>query len=100
LQKEPREGEEFLSVIQRDTTAESVLERLSDIEHYPHESLAPYEEFSIGGKTYYFTPGGFLYRTEPGAEEVGGFFCGYLSDEVWHYRNRTDTVVGKPESKV
>jgi hypothetical protein len=31
-------------------------------------------------------PGGFLYRKDPGAEEVGGFFCGYLTDEVWHHR--------------
>jgi hypothetical protein len=38
------------------------------------------------GKTYYFTPGGFLYRKDSGTEEIGGFFCGYLSDEVWHYR--------------
>jgi hypothetical protein len=67
-------------------TAENLLKRLSDIEHYPDEALAPYKEFTIGGKTYYFTPGGFLYRKDPGAEEIGGFFCGYLSDEVWHYR--------------
>ena len=67
-------------------TAESLLKHLSDIEHYPDEALAPYKEFTIGGKTYYFTPGGFLYRKDPGAEEIGGFFCGYLSDEVWHYR--------------
>ena len=67
-------------------TAEKLLERLGDIEHYPEEALAPYEEFTIGGKTYYFTPGGFLYRKDPGSEEIGGFFCGYLSDEVWHYR--------------
>jgi len=20
-------------------------------------------------------------------EEVGGFFCGYLTDEAWHYRS-------------
>ena len=38
------------------------------------------------GETYYFTPGGFLYRKDPGSEEVGGFFCGYLTDKVWHYR--------------
>ncbi len=84
--------------MQRDTTAESILKRLSDIKHYPHESLASYEEFSMGGKIYYFTPGGFLYRKEPEAEEAGGFFCGYLSDEVWHYR--TDTLVTIPERKV
>ena len=67
-------------------TAESFLERLSDIKHYPYEALAPYKEFTIDGKTYYFTPGGFLYRKDLGAEEIGGFFCGYLSNEVWHYR--------------
>jgi hypothetical protein len=54
--------------------------------HYPDEVLVPYREFSIDAKTYYFTPGGFLYREDPGAEEMGGFFCGYLTDEVWHYR--------------
>ncbi len=69
-----------------DTTAEHILDRLSDLESYPKETLVPYEEFKIEGKTYYFTPGGFLYRKDPGSEEIGGFFCGYLSDEVWHYR--------------
>ena len=69
-----------------DRIAEHVLDSLSDIENYPDEQLAPYKEFTIGGRTYYFTPGGFLYRKDPGSEEVGGFFCGYLSDEVWHYR--------------
>jgi hypothetical protein len=49
-------------------------------------TLAPYEEFAAAGKTYYFTPGGFLYRKDPGTEELGGFFCGYLTDEVWYYR--------------
>jgi hypothetical protein len=46
------------------------------------EALAPYEEFSEGGRTYYFTPGGFLYRKDPGTEEIGGFFCGFLPDET------------------
>ena len=73
-------------MLQRDHTVESILERLGDLENYPEESLAPYKEFTIGGKTYYFTPGGFLYRKDPGTEEVGGFFCGYLTDEAWHYR--------------
>jgi len=44
-------------MIERDTTAERVLEYLSDTEGYPDEALAPYKEFSIDGKTYYFTPG-------------------------------------------
>ena len=70
-----------------DTAAENILERLSDLENYPEDTLAPYEEFLVGGKTYYFTPGGFLYRKEePSSEEVGGIFCGYLTDEVWHHR--------------
>jgi hypothetical protein len=69
-----------------DATAEGILDRLNDTEHYPDEVLAPYQEFWVGEKTYYFTPGGFLYRKDAGAEEVGGFFCGYLTDEVWHYR--------------
>ena len=70
----------------RDYTAERILERLSDTERYPKEALAPYEEFRVGGKTYYFTPGGFLYRKESGTEEAGGFFCGYPTDEVWSCR--------------
>ena len=70
----------------QDHVAERVLSRLRDVENYPEEHLAPYKEFVIGAKIYYFTPGGFLYRKDPGSEEVGGFFCGYLSDEVWHYR--------------
>jgi hypothetical protein len=70
----------------RDATAENLLDRLSDLENYPYKSLAPYEEFRIGANTYYFRPGGFLYRKDPGTEEVGGFFCGYLTDEVWNHR--------------
>ena len=70
----------------KDTTAEGILDRLGDTERYPEEALSPYQEFKAGGKTYYFTPGGFLYRKDPGTEEVGGFFCGYLTDEAWHYR--------------
>ena len=71
----------------RDFTAEDLLKRLSDSHNYPYDALAPYEEYKLDEKTYYFTPGGFLYRKDPGAEEVGGFFCGYLTDEVWHYRS-------------
>ena len=70
----------------QDTTAENILERLSDLKNYPDEILVPYREFDVDGKLYYFTPGGFLYRREPGTEVIGGFFCGYLTDEVWHYR--------------
>ena len=72
-----------------DKAAEHILERLSDLKNYPDlEPLAPYEEFELDGKTYYFTPGGFLYRKEAGTEEIGGVFCGYLTDEPWH--SRTD----------
>jgi len=66
--------------------AEEILDHLSDLKNYPEEALAPYQEFSVGANVYYFTPGGFLYRKDPGSEEVGGFFCGYLTDEAWHYR--------------
>jgi len=62
------------------------LGRLGNPENYPDWTLTPYEEFAVAGKTYYFTPGGFLYRKDQWTEELGGFFCGYLSDEVWHYR--------------
>jgi len=81
-------GTSLLSNIamQRDVTAEEILEHFSDLKNYPEEALAPYQEFRVGANTYYFTPGGFLYRKDPGTEEVGGFFCGYLTDEVWRYR--------------
>ena len=69
-----------------DITAQNILERLSDLENHPHEEIVPYREFNVDGKLYYFTPGGFLYRREPGTEVIGGFFCGYVTDEVWHYR--------------
>src|SRR5215210_9228827 len=71
----------------QDTTAEKLLERLSDREKHPdEEGVVPYREFNVDGKLYYFTPGGFLYRRDPGTGALGGFFCGYLTDEVWHYR--------------
>jgi hypothetical protein len=73
-------------MMQEDSTAEDILRRMSDLKNCPSEALAPYEEFKGNGSIYYFTPGGFLYRKDPGTEEVGGFFCGYLTDEVWHYR--------------
>jgi hypothetical protein len=69
-----------------DTTAQNILDRLSDLENHPEETLIPYREFSMDNATYFFTPGGFLYRKDSGTEEVGGFFCGYLTDDVWHYR--------------
>ncbi len=73
-------------MMHRDRAAEAMLERLEDLDNYPEEHLTPYNEFELDGETYYFTPGGFLYRKDPGSDEVGGFFCGYLTDEVWHYR--------------
>ena len=76
--------------MRQDHTAQRILERLSELKHGPQEeveeALTPYEEFVVDEKTYYFTPGGFLYRREPGTEEVGGFFCGYLSGEAWRYQ--------------
>ena len=69
-----------------DPTAENLLDTLGDLENYPEEALVAYEEFERDEQTYYFTPGGFLYRKDPGTEEIGGFFCGYLTDEAWHYR--------------
>jgi hypothetical protein len=51
-----------------DEAAKNFLERLSNPEHYPDKALAPYEEFTLGGKIYYFTPGGFLYCRNCGAE--------------------------------
>jgi hypothetical protein len=72
--------------MKQDHTAQRLLERLSELKHAPDETLTPYEEFEVDEKTYYFTPGGFLYRRDPGTEEVGGFFCGYLSGEAWRYR--------------
>jgi hypothetical protein len=71
----------------QDPTAQRILERLSEVKNYLEETLTPYAEFSVEGKTYYFTPGGFLYRKDPGTEEIGGYFCGYLSDEVWRHRH-------------
>jgi hypothetical protein len=71
----------------QDPTAQRILERLSEVKNYLEETLTPYEEFSVEGKTYYFTPGGFLYRKDPGTEEIGGYFCGYLTDEVWRHRH-------------
>jgi len=77
-------------MLQDITEEQLLLARLSDVKNYPDETLAPYEEFSLGGKVYYFTPGGFLYRKDPGTEVLGGYFCGYLTDEVWHYRIDND----------
>ena len=69
-----------------DPTAKAILARLGDAENYPDEVLAPYAEVKVGSNTYYFTSGGFLYRKDPEIEAIGGFFCGYLTNEVWHCR--------------
>jgi hypothetical protein len=58
-------------MLQQDHTAARILARLGDLENYPEEHLAPYEEFKIEANTYYFTPGEFLYRKDPRTEEVG-----------------------------
>ncbi|MCA1740783.1 MAG: hypothetical protein LC740_18770 [Actinobacteria bacterium] len=69
----------------QDTTAEDHLNLLIDLQNYSGKALAPYQEFVLGGKTYYLSPGGFLHRKDPVSEEGGGYFCGYLDDEVWHH---------------
>jgi hypothetical protein len=68
------------------SVAERILARFNDLENNPDEVISSYLEFSVDGELYCFTPGGFLYCRDPGTEEVGGYFCGYLTDEVWHYR--------------
>jgi hypothetical protein len=71
----------------QDITAENILQRLNDLTNHPDEEIVPYREFNVDGKLYYFTPGGFLYRKDPATGALGGFFCGYLTDEIWHYRS-------------
>jgi hypothetical protein len=72
-------------VLVQDSIAEDFLEHVTDLEDYPYELLAPYEEFTLNARTYYFTPGGFLYRRDRGTERAGGVCCGYLSHRVWRY---------------
>jgi hypothetical protein len=85
-----KEGKGNSTAMREDTTAAEILERLTDLENNPEGRLVPYEEFSVKNETYYFTPGGFLYRKDAVTEAVGGFFCGYLADEAWHYRVARD----------
>jgi hypothetical protein len=55
--------------IQHPETTESTLDLLlRALKNYPDEALAPYEEFKVGAKTYYFSPGGSLYRKDPEVE--------------------------------
>jgi hypothetical protein len=68
----------------QDSTPEEHLNLLIDLENYLGKALAPYEEFTVGGKSYYLSPAGFLHRKDP-QSEGGGYFCGYLDDEVWHH---------------
>ena len=37
---------------QQDTIAENILNHLSDLKNYPDQALAPYEEFTLSGKSY------------------------------------------------
>ncbi len=69
----------------RDTKADEHLNLLYELENYLGKTLAPYEEFVLGGKTYYLSPGGLVYRKYTWSEEEGGYFCGYLDDDFWHY---------------
>ena len=75
--------------IQRHKTTENSLDLLRALKNYQYEALAPYEKFKVGAKTYYFSPGGSLYRTDPelNNEDVASVFSGYLSDELI-YRGR------------
>ena len=73
--------------LQEDPIAKEILARFSDLENNPDETITPYLEFNVEGKLYHFTPGGFLYRREkPGMKDMGGVYCGYLTDEVWRFR--------------
>jgi hypothetical protein len=72
-------------MLPEDTTAEDHLDLLIGLQNYLGKVLAPYEEFRLGKKTYYLSPGGFLHRKDPGSEGARGYFCGYLDDEVWPY---------------
>ncbi len=61
------------------------LDLLVVLENYLGKALDPYEEFMVGGKTCYLSPGGFVHRKEedPGGSKEGGYFCGYVDDEFW-----------------
>ena len=65
-------------------TAEDHLDMLIGLQNHLGKALASYEEFMVGGKTYYLSPAGLLHRKDPESEGEG-YFCGYLDDEVWNY---------------
>jgi len=65
-------------------TAEDHLNLLIDLQNYLGKPLAPYEEFMLSGESYYLSPGGFLHCKDSESEEVRGYFCGYLDNEVWN----------------
>jgi hypothetical protein len=67
------------------STEENILDCLSELKNYPDKTLAPYEEFEVGGKSYYFTPGGSLYQKDS-AKRPAGTFCGYLPDEALYFK--------------
>ena len=50
----------------QDPTAEHILDRLSDLKNYPHEALAPYEEFKLAGKPTTSPPGDSSIARMPG----------------------------------
>ena len=64
--------------------AEDHLDMLIDLQNHLGKALAPYEEFMVGEKTYYLGPAGLLHCKDP-ESEGGGYFCGYLDDEVWRH---------------
>jgi hypothetical protein len=71
--------------LQPHETIENTLDLLlRALKNYQHEALDPYEKFKVGAKTYCFSPGGSLYRTDPelNKEDVASVFSGYLSDEL------------------
>jgi hypothetical protein len=65
-------GEAEKMTLQHPTTGQSIIERLGDLKSYPNEELPAYEEFSVGHKSYYFTPGGSLYQKERKTKEEAG----------------------------
>ena len=70
----------------KNLAARDLLERREELKNHSDQPLVPYEEFAKAGSTYYFTPGGFLYRKDPWSKEVGGFFCGYFTDNTAEQR--------------